>query len=91
VTKTRAELQADPASVDLSELRDTYAYNARGALVYLPHLDASGPTNLTRDHHDQLLVPPGGVLELVVKGLPTDLELAVVGSLRGDVVVQPIR
>ncbi len=39
----------------------------------------------------QLLVPPGGVLELVVKGLPTDLELAVVGSLRGDVVVQPIR
>jgi RHS repeat-associated protein len=54
VTKTRAELQADPASVDLSELRDTYAYNARGALVYLPHLDASGPTNLTRDHHDQL-------------------------------------
>jgi len=54
VTKTRAELQADPSSVDLSELNDTYAYNDRGAMTYLPHLDTSGSTNVTRDFRDQI-------------------------------------
>ena len=54
VTKTRAELQADPSSVDLTELNDTYAYNDRGAMTFLPHLDTSGSTNVTRDFRDQI-------------------------------------
>ncbi len=54
VTKTRAELQADPSSVDLTELNDTYTYNDRGAMTFLPHLDTSGSTNVTRDFRDQI-------------------------------------
>ena len=54
VTKTRAELQADPSSVDLTELNDTYATNDRGAMTFLPHLDTSGSTNVTRDFRDQI-------------------------------------
>ncbi len=42
----------DPA--DPSAFTDAYAYNDRGAMVYLPHLKPSGSTNLTRDFRDQL-------------------------------------
>jgi RHS repeat-associated protein len=42
----------DPA--DPAAYTDAYAYNDRGAMVYLPHLKTGGSTNLTRDFRDQL-------------------------------------
>ena len=39
---------------DPSTHSDTYAYDARGAMVFLPHLKSGVSANLTRDFRDQL-------------------------------------